>query len=529
MTNKLGEPSSVGEASSDYSIPSSALDGLCRVLKKPIKLYPLNNDKLGFSFASVEPTTSGTSGNESQDLESPICYSLRRFASLPHSQQQPNASSEYANAAHETFTDATVPKGMIIHASCEELEEATYILRGFEHAVCNALNLPVKIGFPSVEELNRARNYWIHQFQMAAFPDEWWRLKRGYAVKKTSKLPKLQPYLDKKDGIIKIRARTALSETCVSGCRNNFGQDGVVNIYKNVRYTSNRRIQKQNIEVGEVVLIEEDNVKVNHEGWELWLRFTLGLIMLFERSKKNSAEAEYILDAGTQKEESGDEEDGETELGEAESTDPVEREISIPSTSQDSVDVAGRQPLRPASGKDVVKTIVTSSGRVVKPRRIRNLLDLNLFYTEQEMVLCRKRITNKTPLDISRKSLEATHLLMKNLKNSISREAEAPSQCWISRDNCKKFQKKPRNFQFGSLQNVVPRPIQFCGNSTDQNPLAMADEGYQHIMNSLQKSTDTSDMGQINNMLGDEDKYIKALTGLVSFGIFKFIVLPYEN
>jgi hypothetical protein len=43
----------------------------------------------------------------------------------------------------------------------------------FEHAVCNALNLPVKIGFPSVEELNRARNYWIHQLQMAAFPDEW--------------------------------------------------------------------------------------------------------------------------------------------------------------------------------------------------------------------------------------------------------------------------------------------------------------------------------------------------------------------
>lgn len=65
--------------------------------------------------------------------------------------------------------------------------------------------------------------------------------------------------------------------------RNNFEQDGVVNIYKNVRYTSNRRIQKQNIEIGEVVLIEEDNVKVNHEGWELWLRFTLGLIMLFER------------------------------------------------------------------------------------------------------------------------------------------------------------------------------------------------------------------------------------------------------
>jgi hypothetical protein len=106
--------------------------------------------------------------------------------------------------------------------------------------------------------------------------------------------------------------------------------------------------------------------------------------------QKNSAEAEYILDAGTYKEESGDEEDGETELGEAESTDPVEREISIPSTSQDSVDVAGRKPLRPASGKDVVKTIVTSSGRVVKPRRIGNLFDLNPFYTEQEMVLCSK-------------------------------------------------------------------------------------------------------------------------------------------
>ncbi len=71
--------------------------------------------------------------------------------------------------------------------------------------------------------------------------------------------------------------------SCVNGCRINFGQDGVVNIYKNVRYTSNRRIQKQNIEVGEVVLISEDNVKVNYEGWELWLRFTLGLKLLFER------------------------------------------------------------------------------------------------------------------------------------------------------------------------------------------------------------------------------------------------------
>lgn len=96
------------------------------------------------------------------------------------------------------------------------LKTTAYILRGFEHAVCNALNLPVKIGFPSVEELNRARNYWIHQFQMAAFPDEWWRLKRGYAVKTTSKLLKLQPYMDKKDGIIKIRAQTALSETLKS-------------------------------------------------------------------------------------------------------------------------------------------------------------------------------------------------------------------------------------------------------------------------------------------------------------------------
>jgi hypothetical protein len=35
-------------------------------------------------------------------------------------------------------------------------------------------------------------------------------------VKKTSKLLKLQPYLDKKDGIIKIHAQTALSETLKS-------------------------------------------------------------------------------------------------------------------------------------------------------------------------------------------------------------------------------------------------------------------------------------------------------------------------
>ncbi len=34
-------------------------------------------------------------------------------------------------------------------------------------------------------------------------------------------------------------------------------------------------------------------------------------------------------------------------------------------------------------------------------------------------------------------------------------------------------------------------------------------------------------MSQINDLSGDEEKYIQALTGLVSFGIFKFLVVPY--
>lgn len=66
---------------------------------------------------------------------------LRRFASLPHYQQQRNASSENANAAHEKFTDATVAKGMIIHASCEELEEAGEMVLVTSVTVSHLINL----------------------------------------------------------------------------------------------------------------------------------------------------------------------------------------------------------------------------------------------------------------------------------------------------------------------------------------------------------------------------------------------------
>ncbi len=37
----------------------------------------------------------------------------------------------------------------------------------------------------------------------------------------------------------------------------------------------------------------------------------------------------------------------------------------------------------------------------------------------------------------------------------------------------------------------------------------------------------SSDIAQIWNLLSDEDKYIKAITALVYFGIFKFIIWPY--
>lgn len=45
--------------------------------------------------------------------------------------------------------------------------------------------------------------------------------------------------------------------------------------------------------------------------------------------------------------------------------------------------------------------------------------------------------------------------------------------------------------------------------------------------NTLLKSSKSSYMSQIIDRLGDEEKYIQALTGFVSFGIFKFIVWPY--
>ncbi|EFX72039.1 hypothetical protein DAPPUDRAFT_326636 [Daphnia pulex] len=45
--------------------------------------------------------------------------------------------------------------------------------------------------------------------------------------------------------------------------------------------------------------------------------------------------------------------------------------------------------------------------------------------------------------------------------------------------------------------------------------------------NTLLKSSKSSYKSQIIDRLGDEEKYIQALTGFVSFGIFKFIVWPY--
>jgi hypothetical protein len=33
-------------------------------------------------------------------------------------------------------------------------------------------------------------------------------------------------------------------------------------------------------------------------------------------------------------------------------------------------------------------------------------------------------------------------------------------------------------------------------------------------------------MNQIINLLGEEERFIQAITGLISFGVFKFIVVP---
>jgi hypothetical protein len=46
--------------------------------------------------------------------------------------------------------------------------------------------------------------------------------------------------------------------------------------------------------------------------------------------------------------------------------------------------------------------------------------------------------------------------------------------------------------------------------------------------NAQTKSTELSDneMSQILNLLGEEEKYVQTITGLISFGVFKFIVIP---
>jgi hypothetical protein len=44
--------------------------------------------------------------------------------------------------------------------------------------------------------------------------------------------------------------------------------------------------------------------------------------------------------------------------------------------------------------------------------------------------------------------------------------------------------------------------------------------------NTQAKSTD-NEINQIINLLGHEEKYLQTITGLLTFGVFKYIVFPF--
>ena len=93
------------------------------------------------------------------------------------------------------------------------LRLTAYILRAFRDVAAESLDIPNDFidGFPTAEELARARDYWFRQLQAAAFPEELNRLREGRPVGRSSPLATLQPQLSADDGLIRLTGRTGRS------------------------------------------------------------------------------------------------------------------------------------------------------------------------------------------------------------------------------------------------------------------------------------------------------------------------------
>ena len=85
------------------------------------------------------------------------------------------------------------------------------IQRKLANATRARKNKPEHVGDLSATELNLAKFYWYRQLQAAAFPDELEALRQNKSVHRTSNILIFRPYLDSKDGLIKMDARTKLS------------------------------------------------------------------------------------------------------------------------------------------------------------------------------------------------------------------------------------------------------------------------------------------------------------------------------
>ena len=134
---------------------------------------------------------------------------------------KPTVASEDAQASVEfkkvttLLVNATsVPDSMDDFSTLNRLLRYTaYVFRAYGNAAADGLNRPElrRDGVLTTSELTLAKKLWIRHIQRVAFSSELRELQNGERVLHTSSLSKLNPFLDKSDGIIKMRGRTELS------------------------------------------------------------------------------------------------------------------------------------------------------------------------------------------------------------------------------------------------------------------------------------------------------------------------------
>ena len=81
------------------------------------------------------------------------------------------------------------------------------IQQAFANAVRTNINKPVRRGELNASELQQAKLYWFRALQATAYPEELKAMKRGKPVASSSRILLFRPYLDEKDGLIKMDAR----------------------------------------------------------------------------------------------------------------------------------------------------------------------------------------------------------------------------------------------------------------------------------------------------------------------------------